>query len=99
MLRKWKFQRHAKKLNRFHLNCMRKLFKIKWKDKIITFIYTSYRNFSAVRRNKYIFRLLYMSRELKTNDLKARLLRTSNLMNDETRFDSAHTLLKFNKWA
>ena len=48
---------------------------------------------------KYIFRLLYMSRELKTNDLKARLLRTSNLMNNETRFDSAHKLLKFDKCA
>ena len=34
-----KFQRQAKKLNKFHLNCMRKLFKIKWKDKVITFIY------------------------------------------------------------
>ena len=75
MLGKWNFQRHAKKLNWFHpncmgkllkipcqhfywykntnflklgddvilvqcpFNCMRKLFKIKWKDKIITFIY------------------------------------------------------------
>ena len=42
VLGKWIFQRHAKKLKRFHLNhvnCMRKLLKIKWKDKIITFIY------------------------------------------------------------
>ena len=39
MLGKWNFQRHVKKLNRFPLNCMRKLLKIKWKDKIITFIY------------------------------------------------------------
>ena len=36
---------------------------------------------------------------IKTNDLKARLLRTSNLVNNETRFDSAHKLLKFDKCA
>ena len=28
------YQRHAKTLNRFHLNCLRKLHKIKWQDKI-----------------------------------------------------------------
>ena len=27
-------QRHAKTLNRFHLNCLRKIHKIKWQDKI-----------------------------------------------------------------
>ena len=36
---------------------------------------------------------------IKKNDVKACLLRTSNLMNNETRFDSAHTLLKFDKCA
>ena len=33
------------------------------------------------------------------NDVRACLLQTSNLMNNETRFDSAHTLLKFGKCA
>ena len=28
------YQRHAKKLNHFHLNCLRKLLKIRWQDKI-----------------------------------------------------------------
>ena len=28
------YQRHAKRLNRFHLRCLRKLLKIKWQDKI-----------------------------------------------------------------
>ena len=28
------YQRHAKRLNRFHLSCLRKLLKIGWKDKI-----------------------------------------------------------------
>ena len=28
------YQRHAKKLNRFHLNCLRKLLKVKWYDKV-----------------------------------------------------------------
>ena len=28
------YQRHAKKLNRFHLNCLRKLLKVKWQDKV-----------------------------------------------------------------
>ena len=28
------YQRHAKKLNRFHLNCLRKILKISWKDKV-----------------------------------------------------------------
>ena len=26
------YQRHAKKLNRFHLNCLRKLLRVKWQD-------------------------------------------------------------------
>ena len=31
----WKvYQRHAKKLNHFHLSCLRKLLKIRWQDKI-----------------------------------------------------------------
>ena len=28
------YERHARKLNRFHLNCLRKQLKIKWQDKI-----------------------------------------------------------------
>ena len=28
------YQRHSKKLNRFHLNCFRKLLKVKWQDKV-----------------------------------------------------------------
>ena len=28
------YQRHAKKLNRFHLNCLRKLLRVKWQDKV-----------------------------------------------------------------
>ena len=28
------YQRHAKKLNHFHLSCLRKLLKIRWQDKI-----------------------------------------------------------------
>ena len=28
------YQRHAKRLNHFHLSCLRKLLKIKWQDKI-----------------------------------------------------------------
>ena len=28
------YQRHAKKLNRFHLCCLRKLLKVKWQDKV-----------------------------------------------------------------
>ena len=28
------YERHAKKLNRFHMNCLRKLLKITWQDKI-----------------------------------------------------------------
>ena len=28
------YQRHAKKLNRFHLSCLRKILKIRWQDKI-----------------------------------------------------------------
>ena len=28
------YQRHAKKLNHFHLSCLRKILKIRWKDKI-----------------------------------------------------------------
>ena len=28
------YQRHAKRLNLFHLSCLRKLLKIKWQDKI-----------------------------------------------------------------
>ena len=28
------YQRHAKKLNHFHLSCLRKLLKIRWEDKI-----------------------------------------------------------------
>ena len=28
------YQRHAKKLNHFHLGCLRKLLKIRWQDKI-----------------------------------------------------------------
>ena len=28
------YQRHAKRLKRFHLSCLRKLLKIRWKDKI-----------------------------------------------------------------
>ena len=27
-------RRHAKKLNRFHLNCLRKLLRVKWQDKV-----------------------------------------------------------------
>ena len=30
----WTYQRHAKKLNHFHLSCLRKLLKIRWQDKI-----------------------------------------------------------------
>ena len=29
------YQRHAKKLNHFHLSCLRKLLKIRWQDKIL----------------------------------------------------------------
>ena len=29
------YQRHAKKLNRFYLNCLKKLPKIKWQDRIL----------------------------------------------------------------
>ena len=28
------YERHAKELNRFHLNCLRKLLKITWRDKV-----------------------------------------------------------------
>ena len=28
------YQRHAKKLKRFHLNCLRKLLRLKWQDKV-----------------------------------------------------------------
>ena len=28
------YQRHAKKLNRFHLTCLRKLLRVKWQDKV-----------------------------------------------------------------
>ena len=28
------YQRHAKRLNHFHLSCLRKLLKIRWQDKI-----------------------------------------------------------------
>ena len=28
------YQRHTKKLSRFHLNCLRKLLKVKWQDKV-----------------------------------------------------------------
>ena len=28
------YQRHAKKLNRFHLNCLRKLLRVKWQDQV-----------------------------------------------------------------
>ena len=28
------YQRHANKLNRFHLNCLRKLRRVKWQDKV-----------------------------------------------------------------
>ena len=28
------YQRHAKKLNRFHVNCLRKLLRVKWQEKI-----------------------------------------------------------------
>ena len=28
------YQRHAEKLNRFHLNCLRKLLRVKWQDKV-----------------------------------------------------------------
>ena len=28
------YQRHAKKLDRFHLCCLRKLLKVKWQDKV-----------------------------------------------------------------
>ena len=28
------YQRYAKKLNRFHLNCLRKLLKVRWQDKV-----------------------------------------------------------------
>ena len=43
--------------------------------------------------------LVNIKKFFKTNDLKARLLRKSNLMNNETRFDSAHKMLKFDKCA
>ena len=34
-VRQWTvYQRHAKKLNHFHLSCLRKLLKIRWQDKI-----------------------------------------------------------------
>ena len=29
------YQRHAKKLNHFHLSCLRKILKIRWQDKIL----------------------------------------------------------------
>ena len=28
------YQRHAKKLNRFHLNCLHNLLRVKWQDKV-----------------------------------------------------------------